>query len=142
MKIKLMASLLWMLSGAGSAYEGTPAPGILDGLVFVGTIKSSDKDAKAIAETITGGSGQITSVFAAELGFGALKWIDIGEISGHAGSETLEIGVEATNEAKDKLQMGVVVQDQKSLTATVRLSKADGTVKDFRIEANANNIFF
>jgi hypothetical protein len=38
--------------------------------------------------------------------------------------------------------MGVVVQDQKSLTATVRLSKADGTVKDFRIEANAKPRWF
>ena len=135
MKTHLLTSLLCMLSWTGFAFEGTPAPGCIDGKVFVGTIRSSDKAAKAVSETITGGSGEITSAWAVGLGFGALKWLGMGEISGDKDSERLEISVQATNAAKDMLQMRVYVDDQKILSAVAKLTKANGTVSEFKIEA-------
>jgi len=135
MKLKPLAALIAVLCSLGHSYEGTPQQGILYGEVFIGTVKASDKDAKPDNETITGGMAQIRSAWAEKLGFGALKWTSIGEISGDAHSSTLEISVEAANEARDRLQINVVVNDLTSLSAVAKLMRADGSATIYQIDA-------
>ena len=139
----LIAIIIHVVAWQGKAYEGTPSPEYLDGMTFVGTVEStSDKDAKPIEEEIKGGKGEIHSQWASKLGFDALKWNSIGEISGIGKSATLEIWVKATNADKDSLEMNVVVADGKKFSAKAKLVLANKTTKTFSIDATLKPRWF
>jgi len=118
----------------GLAYDGTPAPQILDGMEFVGSITEGGMSV-SYKERVSCASGRLNSEWAKKLGFDAMKWDPPGEVSGDNKTHTLSLSISATNDEGDKLDMKITITDLKTFIAKVKLSKANGTNHEYSVRA-------
>src|SRR5258708_6740151 len=122
---------------AGWTYEGTPAPGILNGRTFTGTVtKTVPQDSKPVTIKCESKckSGIFASTWFKSLGFDDMTW-ESGEISGSSKEMSLFIILSAKNNAGDTLRMHIKVLDLRDLSAQAKLSKPNGTVEEYSISA-------
>ena len=130
-RLALLASPF--LFAAAQAFEGTPAPVILDGAIFEGQVGKKAENTGA-ADSVTCRGALLESPWAKTLGFPACAFKG-GELSGHDGFLEVKFVAECKNNGGDVLRLHAQAikenEDWCALNGKFLITKADGSKQEF-----------